>query len=69
MNQPEDTRPGVDTPMPAEQVALITAIADADAEPTARNRELARAARQRYSIVAVERVEFEMGIRRHLTYE
>ena len=69
MNQPEDTRPGVEPALPAEQVALITAIAIDDAEPTARNRELARAARDRFFIVAVERVEIEMGIRQHLTYE
>ena len=69
MNQPEDTRPGVESPLPAEQVALITAIAIDDAGPTARSRESARAARQRYFIVAVERVEIEMGIRQHLTYE
>ena len=52
-----------------EQAALIASIAFATAEPTARNRELARAARDRFFIVAVERVEIEMGIRQHLTYE
>jgi hypothetical protein len=50
-------------PITPEQAALIAAVAAAEAEATARNRELVRLAARQHFNASIERQEVERGVR------